>query len=314
MHGHLCVVWWLSSSPVSFFLSFLLLFFQTFQTPFSVVHKKFMSKDLRDFRLGTVASNDHETPLTTSVAPRRAVNAPLGCSRPPRRRAVLATAPRRRRWVLPSRGLCGLRAPCSVVLLLGLSCAVCVFPFQQRGSLAPCWKAESRTSPLVSPLAQFPSVPWCCSQQCGSLIPFVASQLLHVSNAGTRVKDRLGVGSVGAASHVFLLCCGLVRSCCSLAGLLDHQLCCRSSVPTVCDRPLNVRWQRPPTAAPRPCCVAEAGLRSQVRSHFDRGDRSHQRMRPLGRQPFPSFVGVPFFGVAVSVAVSVQQLELPLLC
>ena len=46
------------------FLSVPLLFFQTFQTPSSAVHKKFMSKDLRDFRLGTVASNDHETPLT----------------------------------------------------------------------------------------------------------------------------------------------------------------------------------------------------------------------------------------------------------
>ena len=67
MHGHLCVVWWLFSSPVSFFLSFPLLFFQTFQTPFSAFHKKFMSKDLRDFRLGTVASNDHETPLTCST-------------------------------------------------------------------------------------------------------------------------------------------------------------------------------------------------------------------------------------------------------
>ena len=60
MHGHLCVVWWLFSSPVSLFLSFLLLFFQTFQTPFSAVHKKFMSKNPRDFRLGTVVSNDHE--------------------------------------------------------------------------------------------------------------------------------------------------------------------------------------------------------------------------------------------------------------
>ena len=28
-----------------------------------------MSKDLRDFRLGTVASNDHETPLTKSDKP-----------------------------------------------------------------------------------------------------------------------------------------------------------------------------------------------------------------------------------------------------
>ena len=42
------------------FLSVPLLFFQTFQTPSSAFHKKFMSKDLRDFRLGTVASNDHE--------------------------------------------------------------------------------------------------------------------------------------------------------------------------------------------------------------------------------------------------------------
>ena len=30
----------------------------------SEFHEKFKSKDLRDFRLGTVASSDHETPLT----------------------------------------------------------------------------------------------------------------------------------------------------------------------------------------------------------------------------------------------------------
>ena len=33
----------------------------------SEFHEKFKSKDLRDFRLGTVASSDHETPLTTFV-------------------------------------------------------------------------------------------------------------------------------------------------------------------------------------------------------------------------------------------------------
>ena len=48
------------------FLSVPLLFFQTFQTPSSEFHKKFMSKDLRDFRLGTVVSNDYETPLTAA--------------------------------------------------------------------------------------------------------------------------------------------------------------------------------------------------------------------------------------------------------
>ena len=30
----------------------------------SEFHEKFKSKNLRDFRLGTVASSDHETPLT----------------------------------------------------------------------------------------------------------------------------------------------------------------------------------------------------------------------------------------------------------
>ena len=34
----------------------------------SEFHEKFKSKDLRDFRLGTVASSDHETPLTVLEA------------------------------------------------------------------------------------------------------------------------------------------------------------------------------------------------------------------------------------------------------
>ena len=46
------------------FLSVLLLFFQTFQMSSSEFHERLKSKDLRDFRLGTVASSDHETPLT----------------------------------------------------------------------------------------------------------------------------------------------------------------------------------------------------------------------------------------------------------
>ena len=46
------------------FFSVPLLFFQTFQMSSSEFHEKFKSKDLRDFRLGTVASSDHETPLT----------------------------------------------------------------------------------------------------------------------------------------------------------------------------------------------------------------------------------------------------------
>ena len=48
------------------FLSFL---FQPFQTPFTAVHKKFMSQSLRDFRSGTVVSNDHETPRTVEQQP-----------------------------------------------------------------------------------------------------------------------------------------------------------------------------------------------------------------------------------------------------
>ena len=49
------------------FFSVLLLFFQTFQMSSSEFHEKFKSKNLRDFRLGTVATTDHETPLTPST-------------------------------------------------------------------------------------------------------------------------------------------------------------------------------------------------------------------------------------------------------
>ena len=49
------------------FLFVPLLFFQTFQMSSSEFHERLKSKDLRDFRLGTVASSDHETPLTQSV-------------------------------------------------------------------------------------------------------------------------------------------------------------------------------------------------------------------------------------------------------
>ena len=48
------------------FLFVPLLFFQTFQMSSSEFHERLKSKDLRDFRLGTVASSDHETPLTVS--------------------------------------------------------------------------------------------------------------------------------------------------------------------------------------------------------------------------------------------------------
>ena len=51
------------------FLFVPLLFFQTFQMSSSEFHERLKSKDLRDFRLGTVASSDHETPLTDSRLP-----------------------------------------------------------------------------------------------------------------------------------------------------------------------------------------------------------------------------------------------------
>ena len=53
----LCVCW-LSLFTYLLFFSFLSLLFQPFQTPFSAVHKKFMSQSLRNFRSGTVVSND----------------------------------------------------------------------------------------------------------------------------------------------------------------------------------------------------------------------------------------------------------------
>ena len=55
------------------FLSVPLLFFQTFQMSSSEFHEKLKSKDLRDFRLGTVATSDHETPLT-GYEPNRDLN------------------------------------------------------------------------------------------------------------------------------------------------------------------------------------------------------------------------------------------------
>ena len=46
------------------FLFVPLLFFRPFQMSSSEFHERLKSKDLRDFRLGTVATSDHETPLT----------------------------------------------------------------------------------------------------------------------------------------------------------------------------------------------------------------------------------------------------------
>ena len=65
MHGHPCVVFAFSLSIYLPFFSVLSFFFQTFLKPFSVVlHKKFMSQNLRNSRSGTVGSNAHETPRT----------------------------------------------------------------------------------------------------------------------------------------------------------------------------------------------------------------------------------------------------------
>ena len=67
MHVHLCVALWLISlhpSPVFYFVP--LLFFQPFQMSSSEFHGRFRSNPLCDFRLGTVATSDHETPLTQS--------------------------------------------------------------------------------------------------------------------------------------------------------------------------------------------------------------------------------------------------------
>ena len=50
------------------FLFVPLLSFRPFQMSSSEFHERLKSKDLRDFRLGTVATSDHETPLTQTAA------------------------------------------------------------------------------------------------------------------------------------------------------------------------------------------------------------------------------------------------------
>ena len=55
------------------FLFVPLLFFRPFQVSSSEFHERLKSKDLRDFRLGTVATSDHETPLT-GYEPNRELN------------------------------------------------------------------------------------------------------------------------------------------------------------------------------------------------------------------------------------------------
>ena len=66
MHVHLCVALWLFLFTRLLFLFVPLLFFQPFQMSSSEFHEKLKSKTLCDFRLGTVATSDHETPLTQS--------------------------------------------------------------------------------------------------------------------------------------------------------------------------------------------------------------------------------------------------------
>ena len=61
-----CVVVVLSS-PVSFFYFVPLLFFRPFQMSSSEFHERLRSNPLCDFRLGTVATSDHETPLTITL-------------------------------------------------------------------------------------------------------------------------------------------------------------------------------------------------------------------------------------------------------
>ena len=62
-----CCVLVVFSSTVSVFYFFPPLSFQPFQMFSSVFIEKFRSNPLCDFRLGTVATSDHETPLTKSV-------------------------------------------------------------------------------------------------------------------------------------------------------------------------------------------------------------------------------------------------------
>ena len=74
MHVHLCVGVVVDfSSPVSFFYFVPLLFFQPFQMSSSEFHERLRSKPLCNFRLGTVATSDHETPLT-GYEPNRDLN------------------------------------------------------------------------------------------------------------------------------------------------------------------------------------------------------------------------------------------------
>ena len=65
MRVHLCVALWLTSlhlSPVFYFIP--LFSFQPFQMFTSEFNERSRSNPLCDFRLGTVATSDHETPLT----------------------------------------------------------------------------------------------------------------------------------------------------------------------------------------------------------------------------------------------------------
>ena len=59
-----CCVVVVFSSPVSFFYFVPLFSFRPFQMSSSEFHERFRSNPLCDFRLGTVATSDHETPLT----------------------------------------------------------------------------------------------------------------------------------------------------------------------------------------------------------------------------------------------------------
>ena len=67
MHVHLCVALWLFLFTRLLFLFVPLLFFRPFQMSSSKFHEKLKSKALCDFRLGTVATSDHETPLTKNT-------------------------------------------------------------------------------------------------------------------------------------------------------------------------------------------------------------------------------------------------------
>ena len=70
MHVHLCVALWLFLFTRLLFLFVPLLFFRPFQMSSSEFHERLKSKSLCNFRLGTVATSDHETPLTGPLVPR----------------------------------------------------------------------------------------------------------------------------------------------------------------------------------------------------------------------------------------------------